>query len=172
MVCSLRYAVRKLFGNIKYLHYYRRMISDYENGNWHFDVRTLVKNIKVDIPCPKYVCKRGFVKRLCFTVFSFENFETEFKKYMYEYIHPLQEIRKNKILARKIWVKKYGFISKGSQYCSKAMYNCKICINQKACEVSKKYTKDDLVMIKMTKMLELLYGNLNNNYWNEFVSGC
>jgi uncharacterized protein with ATP-grasp and redox domains len=67
-------------------------------------------------------------------------------------------------------VKKYGFISQGSQYCTKANYNCKICINKKACEIANKHTKGDLKMIKMTKMLELLYGNLNNNYWNQQVS--
>lgn len=115
MVCSLRYATGKIIGkNKSYLHYYKSMIKAYENGLWKFDVRDVVKNIKIEIPCPKYVCKRGFSKRLCLTVLDVGLFETQLLKYMKEIIFPLREIRKNKILARKIWIKKYGFISKGT----------------------------------------------------------
>lgn len=56
MVSSLRYAVFKNFGQIDYLYYFRRMIKDYDSGKWDFDIQTIVKNIKVEIPCPKYIC--------------------------------------------------------------------------------------------------------------------
>ena len=61
MVSSLRHTVFKNFGKIDYLHYFRRMIKDYESRQWDFDIRTIVKNVKVEIPCPKYICKRGFL---------------------------------------------------------------------------------------------------------------
>ena len=59
MVSSLRYTIYKIFGKICYLHYFKRMIKDYESRKWDFDIRTIVKNVKVEIPCPKYICKRG-----------------------------------------------------------------------------------------------------------------
>ena len=46
MVSSLRHTVFKNFGKIEYLHYFRRMIKDYETKKWGFDIRTIVKNIK------------------------------------------------------------------------------------------------------------------------------
>lgn len=165
MVSSLRYTVYKLFGEIDYLHYYRRMIKDFEKGQWNFDIRSIVKNIKMSLRCPKYVCKKGFSKRLCLTIINDELFKQEFSRYMNEYIYPMQAIRKNKILARKIWVKKYGFISKGMQYCTSANYNCKICLNRADCEITRKYNKDAFAMKKMSKMMKLLYGNLNQGYW-------
>lgn len=70
MVSSLRHTVFKNFGKIDYLHYFRRMIKDYESKKWDFDIRTIVKNVKVEIPCPKYICKRGFSKRLCLELFN------------------------------------------------------------------------------------------------------
>ena len=169
MVCSLRYAVFKIYGKIDYLHYYRRMIRDFETANWNFDIRTLVQNIKVDIPCPKYVCKRGLSKRLCLTITDDKAFEKEFSKYMNEYVYPLQEIRKNKILARKIWIKKHGFITKYNQDCSRANYVCKNCLSKSDCQLSKSYNKGESTVLKMTKMLELLYGNLSKGYWAELA---
>ena len=46
MVSSLRHMVYKNYGKICYLHYFRRMIKDYESGKWDFDITTIVKNIK------------------------------------------------------------------------------------------------------------------------------
>ena len=66
MVSSLRYTVYKHFGEIDYLHYYRRMIKDFEKGQWNFDIRSIVKNIKMSLPCPKYVCKKRFFKKIMF----------------------------------------------------------------------------------------------------------
>ena len=169
MVSSLRYTVYKRFGKIDYLHYYRRMVKDFEAGDWNFDIQSVVKNIKISLPCPKYVSKKGFSKRLCLTIINDEIFKQEFSKYTDEYVYPMQEIRKNRILARKIWIKKYGFISKGLQYCTLANYNCKICLNKSGCEITKKYKKDDFAMKKMSKMMKILYGNLNQGYWADMA---
>lgn len=169
MVSSLRYTVNKKFGKLDYLHYFRRMIRDYENGLWSFDIRTVVRKIKVEIPCPKYVCKKGFSKRLCWTICDDEIFEKEFSKYLNGYIYPIQEIRKNKILARKVWISKYGFFTKDNQNCSASGYNCKICKSKFECELSKKYTKKDDHFYKMTRIFEILYGNLNKGYWASFL---
>ena len=81
------------------------MIKDYESGKWDFDITTIVKNIKVEVPCPKYVCKRGFTKRLCLTITNDDLFLKEFDRYLNGYIRPAQELRKNLILARRIFVK-------------------------------------------------------------------
>lgn len=78
MVSSLRYTVYKNFGKIAYLHYFRRMIKDFEPRKWDFDIRTIVKKLKVEIPCPKYVFKRGFSKRLCLTILEDNLFLKEF----------------------------------------------------------------------------------------------
>lgn len=94
MVSSLRYTVNKNFGKICYLHYFKRMIKDYESGKWDFDIRTIVKNIKVDIPCPKYICKRGFSKRLCLTILDDNLFMKEFERYLDGYVRPIQVLRK------------------------------------------------------------------------------
>ena len=48
MVSSLRHTVFKNFGKIDYLHYFRKMIKDYETKKWDFDIRTIVKNVKVE----------------------------------------------------------------------------------------------------------------------------
>ena len=98
MVSSLRHKVYKNYGKICYLHYFRRMIKDYESGKWDFDITTIVKNIKVEVPCPKYVCKRGFTKRLCLTITNDDLFLKEFDRYLNGYIRPAQELRKNLIL--------------------------------------------------------------------------
>lgn len=43
MVCSLRNAMQRIMGKDKsYLHYYKRIIKDYERGNWNFDIRILI----------------------------------------------------------------------------------------------------------------------------------
>lgn len=105
MVSSLRHTIYKNFGKIDYIHYFRRMIRDYEARKWDFDVRTIVKRIKTEIPCPKYVCKREFSKRLCLTIMDEKLFIKEFDRYFNGYIRPAQELRKYRILARRIFVK-------------------------------------------------------------------
>ena len=169
MVSSLRYTVNKKFGKKSYIHYFKRMIRDYENGLWDFDIRTVVKKIKVEIPAPKYISKCGFSKRLCWTICNDVIFEREFDRYLTGYVYPLQEIRKNKILARKIWIKKYGFFTKNNQNCSAAFYNCSSCRSKLECEISKKYSQKDSHIYKMTRIFEILYGNLNKGYWADFV---
>ena len=169
MVSSLRYTVYKNFGKICYLHYFRRMIKDYESHKWDFDIRTIVKNIKVEVPCPKYVCRKGFSKRLCLTITDDNLFMKEFDRYLNCYIRPMQELRKNKILARRIFVKKYGYFTRYNQDCSKAGYNCKLCQNLYECNLSRKLSKKDDHIYKLTRMAEILYGNLNHGHWANLV---
>ena len=169
MVSSLRHTVFKNFGKIDYLHYFRRMIKDYESYKWDFDIRTIVKNIKVEIPCPRYVSKRGFTKRLCLTIMDDNLFMKEFDRYYNGYVRPMQELRKNLIIARRIFVKKYGYFTGYNQDCSIAKYNCKNCKNQIECNISKKLTKKDGHIYKITRIFETLYGNLNQGYWANLV---
>ncbi len=169
MVASLRYTIYKNFGKICYLHYFKRMIKDYEDGKWDFDIRTIVKNIKVEVPCPKYVCKRGFSKRLCLTIIDEELFIKEFDRYLNGYIRPIQELRKNLILARRIFVKKYGYFTRYNQDCSSVKYNCKKCKSFQECNLSKKLSKKDDHIYKITRLAEILYGNLNHGYWTQLV---
>lgn len=169
MVSSLRHTIHKNFGEIDYLHYYRRMIRDYETRKWNFDIRTIVKKIKVEIPCPKYVCRKGFSKRLCLTITDDNLFMKESGRYFNGYIRPMQELRKNKILARRIFVKKYGYFTRYNQDCSKAGYNCKICQNKYECDLSRKLSKKDNHIYKLTRMAEILYGNINHGHWANLV---
>ncbi len=169
MVSSLRHTVFKNFGKICYLHYFKRMIKDYENGKWDFDIRTIVKNIKIEVPCPKYVCKRGFSKRLCLTIINETLFIKEFGRYLNGYVRPIQELRKNLILARRIFVKKYGYFTKYNQECSKAGYNCKNCRNIYECDLSRKLSRKDDHIYRLTRLAEILYGNLNHGHWADLV---
>jgi hypothetical protein len=50
------------------------------------------------------------------------------------------------------------------------MYNCDACINNKACEIVRKYTVNEPAMAKMARMFELLYGNIQGGYWGNLVS--
>ena len=170
MVSSLRHVIYKNFGRIDYLHYFRRMIKDYEQHKWDFDIRTIVKNIKVDIPCPKYVCKRGFSKRLCLTILNDTLFIKEFDRYFNGYIRPMQELRKHRILARRIFVKKYGYFTRYNQDCSKAIYNCNNCKSRYECDLSKQLCKENDHIYKLTRIYEILYANLNHGYWANLVN--
>ena len=98
------------------------MIKDYESGKWDFDITTIVKNIKVEVPCPKYVCKRGFTKRLCLTITNDDLFLKEFDRYLNGYIRPAQEL-----------------------------------------------SKKEEHIYKVTRLAEILYGNLNHGYWVDLV---
>lgn len=101
MVSSLRHMVYKNYGKICYLHYFRRMIKDYESGKWDFDITTIVKNIKVEVPCPKYDCKN--------------------------------------------------------------------CGSIEECMLAKKLSKKEEHIYKVTRLVEILYGNLNHGYWADLV---
>lgn len=170
MVSSLRHTIYKNFGKIDYLHYFRRMIKDYEQHKWDFDIRTIVKNIKIDFPCPKYVCKRGFSKRLCLTIIDDNLFMKEFDRYFNGYIRPIQELRKHRILARRVLVQKYGYFTKYNQDCSQANYDCQKCNSKLECDLSKKLSKKEEHIYKLTRLYEILYGNLNHGYWANLVN--
>lgn len=150
MVSSLRYTIYKIFGKICYLHYFKRMIKDFESGKWDFDIRTIVKKIKVEIPCPKYICRKGFSKSSCLTIIDDYLFIKEFDRYLNGYIRPMQELRKNKILARRIFVKKYGYFTRYNQDCSHAGYSCKICQNKYECNLSRKLSRKDNHIYRIT----------------------
>lgn len=169
MVSSLRYAIHKNFGNISYLHYFKRMVKDFDSGKWDFDIRTIVKNIKIEVPCPKYIAKKGYIKRLCLTILNDELFLKEFDRYFNGYIRPMQEIRKNLIISRRVFVSKYGYFTKYNQDCSKALYNCKNCKSRYECNLSKKLSKKDGHIYKITRLAEILYGNLNHGHWADMV---
>ena len=169
MVRSLRYTIHKNFGNIDYLHYFRRMVRDYESGKWDFDVRTVVKNLKAKIPCPRYISKKGYLKKYCLAIVNNDKFIQEFERYFNCYIRPAQELRKNIILARRIFVKKYGYFTKYNQDCSAAGYNCKSCKSKYECDLSRKLSNKDAHIYKLTRLAELLYNNLNHGYWADLV---
>lgn len=172
MVCSLRYAMGKIIGKDKsYLHYYKSMIKAYEKEIWEFDIRDIVKKIKVEIPCPKYVCRKGFTKRLCLTVLDDKLFETQLSKYMSEIIVPLHAIRKDRILARIVWIEMYGAITKPTMDCIRAGYKCENCPSKDTCKIIVRYTKNSPAVAKMARMFELLYGNFKGaSYWEKLVS--
>ena len=54
-------------------------------------------------------------------------------------------------------------------YWIKAGYNCKSCQNLYECDLSKKLSKKDSNIYKLTRMAEILYGNLNQGYWANLV---
>lgn len=82
MICSLRNAMQKIMGKEKsYLHYYRRIIKDYEKGYWYFDIRTLVKKMYIDLPCSYHLTSKGSRKHLCLAVLDFKEFEKQLHIY-------------------------------------------------------------------------------------------
>ena len=124
----------------------------------------------MEITFPKYVCRKGFTKRLCLTVLDYELFETQLSKYMTEVIIPRQIIRKDRILARRVLHEKYGPITKGVRDCINAGYVCKNCLSKDACAITLKYNKNESRIAKIARMFEMLYGNLQGSYWEELVS--
>ena len=81
----------------------------------------------------------------------------------------MQELRKNLILARRIFVKKYGYFTKYNQDCSSAKYNCKICKSRSECDMTRKLSRKDKHIYRITRLVEILYGNLNHGHWAELV---
>lgn len=170
MVCSLRFAMKNIIGEKKsYLHYYNRFIKDYEKGLCDFDIRKYVRIGMTTTPCPVYVNKSGFCKRVCKTVTDIDSFTEKVKSYYENVILPIQEIKHNRSIARRAFIKKHGFITQGNIFCRKAEYNCSKCLNKKACEIAMPYTKCKPQMVKMTKMMEILWGNLENPNWKPFI---
>jgi hypothetical protein len=170
MVCSLRYALSRIFGPEKdYIHYYKSIINAYEKGLWFFDIRDLVKNISIEIPCSYTFSRKGCYKRTCLAVKNFKEFKIQFEKYLNEYLYPIQELRQNKIIYRKAWIKNFGYILKGNQYCQESLYDCLKCKNKSACDIAKKHTNNEPMMKRAIKILEILYGNLQTGYYAKQV---
>lgn len=156
---TLNHTLKQLFGN-RGISYYKRMIDDYIKGDWNFDIKQLVeyKNIKSKVSTtftPKgYKIIRTRVVKDSFL------FEKEMKRYYNMHIVPKKEIKNNLMLAKIAFIKKWGFITEGNQICQKAQYNCNNCPNKQSCEIAKKYTDNNQYIKKLTKILELMYGNL------------
>ena len=166
MQYTLRQAVFEILGEDKgYLDYYRRMVKDYENGNWFFNIKTLVKQSIAEISCPYTFSSRGYRRQFCLCVTDFEEFRKQFEKYYNEYLHPLREIRANIIIARKIWNEKYGHLSRITENCYEAMLDCSKCKNTSDCDLFRSYTGKEPHIQYMTKMLTVLYKNLKKGHY-------
>lgn len=113
--------------------------------------------------------KEVLQKRLCLTITNDDLFLKEFDRYLNGYIRPAQELRKNLILARRIFVKKYGYFTRYNQDCSNARYDCKNCGSIEECMLAKKLSKKEEHIYKVTRLAEILYGNLNHGYWADLV---
>ena len=94
---------------------------------------------------------------------------SEFDRYLNGYIRPMQILRKNLILARRIFVSKYGYFTKYNQDCSLVNYDCKKCPSHYECDLSRKLSKKDDHIYKLTRLSEILYGNLKKGHWAELV---
>jgi len=53
--------------------------------------------------------------------------------------------------------------------CEKEKNRFENCLNIEDCEIPKRYKKDDFAMKKMSKMMKILYGNLNQGYWADMA---
>ena len=58
---------------------------------------------------------------------------------------------------------------KYNQDCSSANYDCSKCSSRYECDLSKKLSKKDHHVYKLTRLAEILYGNLNKGYWANLV---
>ena len=81
----------------------------------------------------------------------------------------MQELRKNRIRARRSFVSKFGYFTKYNQDCSSVNYDCSKCSSRYECDLSKKLSKKDHHVYKLTRLAEILYGNLNKGYWAKLV---
>lgn len=166
----MQYTLRKAMGEIleedeNYIRYYRRMIRDYESGNWFFDIRILVKLRAAEVNCPYIFSKRGYRRQICLCVTDFDEFKKQFEKYYNEYLKPQRVIRENLILARKIWNKKYGYISRINQNCQEAGLDCSKCKDTSDCDLFRNYTGKEPHVKYVTKMLTILYGNIRKGHF-------
>lgn len=168
--CSLRHAMRKIMGEKKsYLHYYKRIIRDFERGKWYYDIRPLVKKGYILIPCSYHYSKSGYRKIFCQVVVDFQEFEKQFEEYLNKHVYPTQIINSKIAVSRKIWTSFFGMFTKGNQYCQQAGYDCAICYNKIACDIAKEYTNGDPLVKQITKAFEMLYGDLISGYYSKFV---
>ena len=64
---------------------------------------------------------------------------------------------------------KYGYFPKYNQDCSLVNYDCSKCSSRCECDLSKKLSKKDDHVYKLTRLAEILYGNLNKGHWASLV---
>lgn len=155
---TLSYALNKLFGN-NGRRYYKRMIDDYNKGDWNFNIKTLVEYQGVRQKVALSFSSKGYRYQLTRVVKNIARFEEEMMKYYHLQIIPIREAKKNKMLLKIALMERFGYITEGNQYCQKANYECHNCLNYKGgCKIVVKYSKNQIK--KVTKLFELAYGNL------------
>lgn len=64
---------------------------------------------------------------------------------------------------------KFGYFTKYNQDCSLVSYDCTKCASYYECDLSKKLSKKDGHIYKLTRLAEILYGNLNKGHWANLV---
>lgn len=164
---TLNYALNRLFGN-NGRRYYKRMIDDYNKGDWDFDIKTLVEYQGVRQRVALSFSSKGYRYQRTRVVKNIAKFEEEMKKYYQLQIVPIREAKKDKMLFKLALMERFGYITEGNQYCQKANYECPNCLNYKGgCKIVKKYSTNQIK--KITKLFELAYGNLGRRICVEQV---
>ncbi len=160
---TLSHILNRLLGKQGYT-CYKKLIDDYNNGDWNFDIKSLVSyetiKQKTDFLPKGY---RFFRTRV---IKNPKQFEEEILKYYNLHYIPIKEIKRKKLEYRKIYLMKFGFITEGNQFCQDVNYQCDKCLNSKACNIAKKYTNNSPEVKRKTKILSLLYGNLRGSLPN------
>ncbi len=62
-----------------------------------------------------------------------------------------------------------GYFTKYNQDCALANYKYKCCRSKQECDLSKKLSKKNDHIYKLTRLAEILYGNLNHGHWADLV---
>lgn len=159
---TLSHILNRLFNKQGY-NYYKKMIDDYINGDWNYDIKQLVEYQNVKQKVSVTFSRKGYKILRVRVVKDIARFEEEMLKYYNMHILPLKIIREDLILARKIFMEKHGFITEGNLMCKKANYVCENCLNYiNGCKIAMKYTCNQPNVKRMTKMLEVLYTNLGS----------
>lgn len=157
---TLSHILKRLFAH-RGSEYYKRMIDDYIEGDWNYNIKQLVSYRSIQQQVPRSFSSRGYKIVRTRVVENTKLFEEKMMEYYNLHIVPMRIVKNNTILAKRTFIRQHGFITEGNQMCQDAHYNCKNCLNfTNGCEIAMKYTKDEPKMKQMTKQLVLLYGNL------------
>lgn len=143
---------------------YKSLIDDYYKGDWNFNIKSLVSYQTIKQKTDFLPRGYRFIRTRIVT--DTKQFETEILKYYNLHYLPVREVRKKRIEYKKIYLKLFGYITEGNQFCQDANYRCDKCLNSKACNIAKKYTNNSLELKRKTKILSLLYGNLRGTLPN------
>lgn len=164
---TLNHILNRLFGN-NGRRYYKRIIDDYNKGDWNFDIKTLVEYQKIRQAVAFSFSSKGYRYQRTRIVTDTVEFEEEMKRYYNLQIIPIREIKKDIMLSRKALMVKFGYITEGNQYCQKAGYKCENCLNYEGgCKMVIDYSTNQIKRI--TKIFELAYTNLGRKICVEQV---